>query len=385
MSDHFDVAVVGAGPAGAAAALTLARGGARVVMLERERLPRYKTCGGGLVHRATQLAGVDLTPVIERRFPEASLYVPNTSQRFTAQRPFPIISMTMRARLDQYLANAAVTAGADLWAPCKVRSGTVGRGAVRLDTDGGWLKADVVIGADGALGETARWGGWHAARERRHLAPALEYEVTTDAATMDRVGRELRFDVGAVPGGYAWVFPKGAGLSIGVFSTRHGVRELRRYADAYLAALGVTPQSIERHGYVIPLTPRARVARGPVLLTGDAAGLADPLTAEGISNALASGHLAGRAVLMSGAEPTRLGRTYTRALRQEILPELARGRRAAMLLYRSSAVRDFLLRRLGQVIVEGVTGIFTGERRYQGAMFAAARALTHHGHLYILA
>jgi flavin-dependent dehydrogenase len=258
-----------------------------------------------------------------------------------------------------------------------------GRG-VDLDTDGGRLTADVVIGADGALGATAKWAGWDA-QDGRHLAPALEYEVTTDAATMDRVGRELRFDVGAVPGGYAWVFPKAQGLSIGVFSVRRGVRDLRRHADAYLATVGVTPRSIERHGYVIPVGPRPVVARGPVLLAGDAAGLADPLTAEGISNALASGRLAAEAVIMSGADPTRVGRTYTRALRQEILPELARGRRAAMLLYRSSAVRDFLFRRLGQVMVEGVTGIFTGERRYRGAMAAAARALTRYGHLYILA
>jgi geranylgeranyl reductase family protein len=375
VAEHFDVAVVGAGPAGSAAALTLARGGARAVILEREALPRYKTCGGGLVYRATQLAGIDLSPVIERRFPEAALYLPDTQQRFTAQRPFPIISTTMRARLDQFLADAAVAAGAELRAPCRVRHGSVGVPGVELDTDGGRLTADVVIGADGALGETARWAGWEDARDRGHLAPALEYEVTADAATMDRVGRELRFDIGSPPAGYAWVFPKGHGLSIGVFSTRRGIHDLRRHADAYLAARGVTPRAIERHGYVIPLRPRRRVARGPVLLAGDAAGLADPLTAEGISNALASGALAAHAVIMSGGEPTRLGRNYTGALRQEILPELARGRRAAMLLYRSPAVRDFLFRRLGQVIVEGVTGIFTGERPYRGAAVAAARRL----------
>jgi hypothetical protein len=78
---------------------------------------------------------------------------------------------------------------------------------------------------------------------------------------------------------------------------------------------------------------------------------------------------------MSGADPTRLGRSYTNALRHEILPELARARRVARLLYQWPRARIWLFRRLGPMIVEGVTGIFTGERRYRGAVAAAARRL----------
>jgi len=365
VTDRCDVAVIGAGPAGCAAARVLAQGGAKTVLLERERLPRYKTCGGGLVHRAVRAAGVDLTPVVERPFSEATINLHSIGQRFLARRPYTIVSMTMRARLDQHLANAAVDAGAELRSPCGVRHGVLESGGVNLETDGGRLTAGIVIGADGALGETAKWAGWRAEDDGRLLAPALEYEVTVDEPTMQRVGAEARFDIGTVPWGYAWVFPKKHGLSIGVFSSRRGVHDLRHHVDVYLARLGIDrPRAVDRHGYVIPLGPRRRLARGPVVLVGDAAGVADPVTAEGISNALVSGRLAAEAILSSGGEPARLGETYHAALARELLPELRRARRAASLLYEWPRVRNVLFRSMGSRIVDRLTGVFSGEKPY---------------------
>lgn len=373
MIDRCDVAVVGAGPAGSAAALALARGGARVVLLDRQRFPRYKTCGGGLVQRATQLAPIDLAPVVERRFQDAVLHLHDTGQRFTSHRPFPIVSMTMRDRLDQLLAGAAAAAGAELRDGCGVRGGDQQADGVRLDTERGPLLAGAVVAADGALGETAKWAGW-AGHDRRLLAPALECEVQVDDATMARLADELRFDVGLVPWGYAWVFPKATSLSIGVFTSRRGVHELRRYVDAYLALLGVErPLALERHGYVIPIRPRRQLGRGRVLLVGDAAGVADPVTAEGISHALASGQLAAQAILSSGGEPARSREQYHAALAARLLPELRRARRSARLLYNWVRLRNYFFRHMGQFVVEGVTSVFTGERPYRGAVAAAVR------------
>src|SRR3989442_8607212 len=273
----FDVAVVGAGPAGATAALTLARRGLSVALLERDALPRYKTCGGGLVARALALLPPEVNRVLERRCPQADLHLLDANRHYRAAREPPappIIAMTMRDRLDQALASAAVAAGAALRAPCTVRGVSLGPREVRLETDTGPVTAAFVIAADGATGELARLAGWG---DGRHLIPALEYEVRVDDATLDRFGGVARFDVGVIPHGYAWVFPKTGHLSVGVLTTHRGAINLHRQLEEYLPVIGLAPRAMERHGFVIPVRPRAGpLARERLLLVGDAAGVAGP-------------------------------------------------------------------------------------------------------------
>src|SRR3989442_11385726 len=296
----FDVAVVGAGPAGATAALTLARHGLSVALLERGALPRYKTCGGGLVSRALALLPPELDRVLERRCPQAELHLFDANRHYRAAREppaRPIIAMTMRDRLDQLLASAAVAARAALRAPCTVRGVSHGPPEVRLETDAGPVTAAFGIPADGATGELARLAGWD---DGRHLIPALEYQVRVDDATLDPFARVPRFDVGVIPHGYAWVFPKTGHLSVGVLTTHRGAINLHRQLEEYLRVIGLAPRAMERHGFVIPVRPRAGpLARERMLLVGDAAGLADPVTAEGISPAARSGGLPAPALIPS--------------------------------------------------------------------------------------
>ena len=114
----YDVAVVGSGPAGSAAALALAAGGARVTVIEKAALPRYKTCGGGVVRRAVKLLPVDIRRAVERECPRAEVHFPGTGLHFSTRRSESMISMTMRETFDFLLLTAAQAAGADVEARC---------------------------------------------------------------------------------------------------------------------------------------------------------------------------------------------------------------------------------------------------------------------------
>jgi flavin-dependent dehydrogenase len=241
----------------------------------------------------------------------------------------------------------------------------------------GAVVARFVVAADGATGVTARRAGWTSSPRG---VPSLEVEAPVSVTDFERLAGTARFDFGVVPAGYGWVFPKGRHLSIGLAATRRGVNVHLALAR-YLQTLGLGPlERVQKHGFLIPLAPRAGgVVRGRVLLAGDAAGLADPVTGEGISAAIESGTLAARAILDGGDEPRRVGERFDRALRP-LRRELRVGRALARLTYDWPRVRRLVFRRYGQTLSEGVTDVMLGEKTYAGIVsrartFAIRRAL----------
>jgi geranylgeranyl reductase family protein len=365
-----DVAVVGAGPAGASAARVLAEAGARVVLLEKHDLPRYKTCGGGVVPRALRglpqaVRDAVETAVVERECRSADLDFGHDGLAFRARRERPLISMVMRDRFDAELVAAAERAGAEVRPRAPVRAVGLEAQRTRLETADGPVMARLVVAADGATSETARLCGWS---PPRLCAPALEAEVRVPDADFARLSGAARFDFGPVRAGYAWVFPKRAHLSIGVCSMRGGVN-LNAGLARYLATLGLERVThIEKHGFFVTLGARADgVARGRVLLAGDAAGLADPVTGEGISAAIESGTLAARAILDGGAEPGGVRERYHRSL-AGLRREVRIGRLLARLTYERPRVRRWVFGRHGQKVVEGMIDVLTGDRTYASIM-----------------
>ncbi len=362
----YDVAVVGTGPAGCVAAIHLARSGVSVALIDKATLPRYKTCGGGVVGRALRLFPVDITPAVSRECHRAELNLLDANLHYSCRREYPIVSMTMRDALDSLLTKAAVDAGATLLAPLEIRGFQANKNCL-LETSNGNLTARFVVAADGATGPLSRAAGW---QPNTNAIPALEYEVVVAAEVFERFALSARFDFGIVPHGYAWVFPKKSHLSIGVLSTRRGRAGLHTYVDNYLRQLGIhSTESVQRHGYVIPVRPVARTFVGNrTLLVGDAAGFVDPVTAEGISFAALSGRLAADAIVRGGMEELRVRRFYHASLRENILPELRAARLLARLLYDFPHLRKAVFKARGQLLAEAVTDVFMGDRTYRGAV-----------------
>jgi geranylgeranyl reductase family protein len=311
----FDVAIVGAGPAGSTAAHRLAGAGARVLLVDKAAFPRDKPCGGGVTGRAARLLPFSLEPVVEDVVERVEIRL-RYGPRFERRAKRPVVLMTQRLRLDHFLLEKAAEAGADVRDGVKV-------GDVRPDAltvDGQEIAARVVIGADGCNGAAARALGL--AAEIVH-GVAFEANVPYDR----RYARAMVIEVAVIRGGYGWIFPKGDHLNVGVGGDESEASrlraELRRLCDEYSIDLDAASGM---RGYRLPMRrPTTPLARGTAAVIGDAGGLLDPFSGDGIYEAFLSAQLAADAALdllagrADGLEP------YEDAVAERITPLTAAG------------------------------------------------------------
>lgn len=371
----FDVIVVGTGPSGASAAFKLAENGLSVALIEKEKLPRYKTCGGGLVFRGRQMLPFDLESVIETEFKTIDLYFKGQDLRLQSKREIPVISMVMRDKFDALIVEHAKKLGVTLFEENKLLElkfeDTIV--AVTSQTE---IKAKFVIAADGALSVTAKLAGWK--EDTRYMIPALEYEVEVKSEVFERLKLEARFDVDFVPKGYAWSFPKTNHLSLGVASFKRSKLNLKHYYAAYLKELNIQKEDIiveHAHGFQIPVSCRKDgFVKNNVFLIGDAAGFADPITAEGISNAIYSGNLAAESIIESKLDSVLAEKLYTQKLNQKLISELKTSSILAKFFYNQVTIRNLFFKKYGQQFCEHMTDIFTGDKYYPKDIVKRLRA-----------
>lgn len=369
------MAIVGAGPAGGAAALELAGTGLRVTVIEKAVPPRYKTCGGGVLWRAVKRLPIAIADAVERECHVAELVHHDPALRFLCRRPQPIVSMVMRDRFDHLVLNAArAKGGVACLTGTAVQDVEITPEAVNLVTDHGLLRARFVIAADGVNSVIARKTGRPILQD---VVPALECEAYYAAEVMASLMTTARFDFGLVAAGYGWVFPKRDHLSIGVGTVHRGAANLPAQYARYRQRLGLpSAEREERHGYMIPCRPRARLFALPrILFAGDAAGLADPVTAEGITGAVVSGQLAARAIRDTGGAVRRVQHTYRVTLTDALLADLRIARWLAWLLYDQPRWSAALLARHGTGMSELMTRIVMGETTYRAAVTRPAHYL----------
>lgn len=301
--------VVGGGPAGSTTAYRLAEAGASVLLVDKARFPRDKPCGGGLTVRAVRQCPVDPSPVVEAEVDVLELrfrYRDAVERRAAA----PVIRMTQRRRLDAFLLDAARERGVEV------------REETTIDvTD---APADIVIGADGANGTTARAFGLG-----NGIVHGVAYEGNIPYGTglkntvsKERYGGRAVVELGEIPGGYGWVFAKGDHVNVGVGAWQSEGPRIREHLARVCFAHNLDPEQLESvRGHRLPLRrPGAKIAGERTLLVGDAAGLIDPVSGDGMYECFVSSKLATAAVLdLLGGRASSL-EPYETAVEAALLP-----------------------------------------------------------------
>jgi geranylgeranyl reductase family protein len=313
--ERFDVLIVGAGPAGSTAAYRLASEGASVLLADKAAFPRDKPCGGGLTMRAVRQLPFSVEPVVEDRTMRVRLGLDFT-RRVERRVDEPLVLMTQRKRLDAFLVEQAASAGAHFRDGVKVSDLELDDGGVQARVDGSPVTATYALLADGANGVSARAVGLDDGRE---YGVALEANVRYGVVPEEDYRGLLCLELANVPGGYGWVFPKGDHVNVGVGGWEREGPRLREHLARFCREYGIPESRLEDvRGYRLPLVrPRARLAQGRVALLGDAAGLVDPLSGDGIYEAFLSAKLATEGVLADDLEG------YDREIRRELSAQLS--------------------------------------------------------------
>lgn len=293
----YDVIVVGAGPAGTAAAYDLAVNNFSVLLLDKARFPRKKACAGGLTIKAAGALRYSIQPVTRKIC--YNLEAGRRAETHTTLKSSqPIAFMTERAEFDFFCLNKTLAAGAHFRVVKKLHAITEQERFVKIVTELGTLRSKFLIGADGANSSI-----------RKRFAPFAEFKrgfaIEATAPAEENRHYEMTFDFGVVKSGYGWVFPKEDHLNLGLFTLDDTVtlkaETLRNYCmekTGHKTLREMAAFSIGFGGW----------GYGPglkrIFLVGDAAGLADPLLGEGLHNAIRSGQAAAHAIIqeISGGE-----------------------------------------------------------------------------------
>lgn len=362
-----DVAIVGAGPAGSWAAERLARAGARVALFDPSH-PREKPCGGGLTGRALELIQSALAPGAVRGVEIGSATFTHGVRSADVDlngdaTGFPPLLVAARREFDGALLAAATAAGATHH-PDRVLGVTRDGGGWTVTTRTGARRARWLIGADGTNSLVRRQVASPFARTDLSIATGYFVHGTSSRGVTVAFENE--------PPGYLWSFPRPDHLAVGICAQadRAGAGDLlarsTRWIECHVPS--VRTLRLERYSWPIPsLGERALAAERPAgdrwMLAGDAAGLVDPITREGIFFALRSGEMAAEALIAGAGADER----YAARVREEIHSELLRAARLRARFYQPRFI-DLLLKGLGRSrrVRAVMADLVAGRQTYRG-------------------
>jgi geranylgeranyl reductase family protein len=377
MNRACDIIIVGGGPAGSTAGYLLSRAGLKVLLLDKSTFPRHKLCGGCITHKTIKLlervfgetAG-DLKKKKVIDF-ESGHYEIFRKDKLLAKRDSPVpFYFIERYIYDDFLLKKARQAGAEVIEGERCASFDMSNSRVTTSA-GRTFEAKVIIGADGFNSIVRRsFTGFDQREWNDDLAAALEIFVNRSGVNRQIDCPTLFFDF--IEFGYAWIFPNKDRLIIGICGlNKINRRTITRSFNNFLAAAGFRElENLKSYGYYLPYGNFLfRPARGNVLLTGDAAGLADPLLGEGIYYAQRSAELASQAVCEALKEDrdlkapgNKIAERYLQLLQENIFPEYIYAMKIRKFIFRYLNRYNYLPLRiimglLGTKPLEAVHGI----------------------------
>lgn len=366
----FDCIIVGAGPAGGTAAYHLAKRGRSVVVLEKESLPRYKPCGGGVSPIIQQWFDFDFSPAIS---------VKTNEIRYTWKMGDPVevklntkepVWMVQRDVFDHFLVEQAQKQGAELRTETTVTGIEFKGDRWQVNTSNEPVEGKYIIAADGAKGPMAKWLGFKA--RKRSMAGALEVETPapTDNAPM------IHFDFGMVKNGYIWNFPKAGGYSIGIGTFRGGgTQDLKGIVSEYAKQFNIDLNSYKQYGHGITLWDGNQTLHTQnAVLAGEAACVVDPFTAEGIRPSIFSGLKAADAIDKALAGENDALEKYTQVINDEWGSEMVWAKRLASAFYSIPKI-GYKVGVKRQTATESMLKILCGELRYSDVANRALKRL----------
>lgn len=322
------VAILGGGPAGAVAAERLAAAGLRATVID-EKLAWEKPCGGGLTWKAySQYPFLADNATPKKVVTETFIAAPRAgAARMKLSRPLIIYS---RYDLNRMLLERAERAGAEIE---KTRVLEMNRAAAgwRLKTRAGTIEADYCVVATGARNSLREVGTEWRAGDAMY---ALGYYVPES---------QNHIDIQFLPDleGYIWVFPRCGHLSVGICGKGKPAAALRQQLERYMDEKSIPRRDATFYGHMLPALEgpawkRNRVAGEGWLAAGDAAGLVDPITGEGLYYAMRSGDLASRVILDDSHAPAAKEQAYRSLIARDFADDLAFGASLAKRVFRGS-------------------------------------------------
>ncbi len=372
MNPDYDVIVVGAGPGGSTAARFCAQAGLKTLLIEKEKLPRYKPCGGCLSLKTVHLLGFDLSPVLEN-----TIYGVNFTyclkDHFSIRSEEPIAFLVMRDRFDHFLVRKALEKGAEILEGKRVTRVEETNHGVEVElARGGRLCCEYLIGADGSESIVAKSLSLLPSKSNSN-GMGMESEIPFQSG--ERFPKEdlhhIHLDFGQIPNGYGWVFPKREGFSIGVggMFVEGGKIKIDQYFKNFLKGLkyieeGKTGKVL---GHPLPsfYDEGQRVSQGRRLLVGDAGHLMDPLMGEGIYYAIRSGMLASEAIIRSKSEGISASDLYQAAVQVHIFENLKWALYFSRFAFRFTKLAYRTLKRYPE-LAEFYLQVLEGKETYQG-------------------